>query len=86
MQISLYKSSKFCVVKNKQNMEEVRKRPITAELRNLRAGETAHFPIELYGSVNAVVSRLKRELLREQWSVVLHEDRKRLQYNVTRIK
>lgn len=50
-------------------MEELIKKPITAELRELRIGDRLTFPMERYSSVITVVSRLKRELMREKWDV-----------------
>lgn len=50
-------------------MEELIKKPITAELRELRIGDRMTFPMERYSSVTTVVSRMKRELMREKWNV-----------------
>lgn len=48
---------------------EKEKKPITAELREMRIGDRLTFPIDRYGSVMAVVYRLKKELMREKWKV-----------------
>lgn len=50
-------------------MEEVRIKPIAPELRKLKLGESVTFPIEQQGSVRAVISRLKKEMLRKKWNV-----------------
>ena len=62
------------------------KRPITAELRSLRPGERAVFPIEMYGSVNAIIHRLRKELAREHWEVRADELHSKFQYVVTRLR
>lgn len=49
-------------------MEEVRIKPIAPELRKLKLGESITFPIEQQGSVRAVISRLKREMMRKHWN------------------
>lgn len=50
-------------------MEELIKKPITAELREMRIGDRKTFPMERYSSITTVISRLKRELMREKWNV-----------------
>lgn len=68
-------------------MAEITKgRPITAELKSLKPGEKAVFPIENYGSVNAIISRLRRELAREHWNVRADELRDQFKYVVTRLR
>lgn len=66
--------------------EITRQRPITAELRSLKPGDRVVFPIEMYGSVNAIISRLRRELAREHWEVRADERKNKLDYVVTRIR
>lgn len=66
-------------------MEELIKKPITAELRELRIGDQRTFPIERYSSVSAVVSRLKRELMREKWDVKKIVNKKDCQLTILRI-
>lgn len=66
-------------------MEELIKKPITAELRELRIGDRRTFPIERYSSVSAVVSRLKRELMREKWDVKKIVNNKDCQLTILRI-
>lgn len=66
-------------------MEELIKKPITAELRELRIGDRRTFPIERYSSVSAVVSRLKRELMREKWDVKKIVNMKDCQLTILRI-
>lgn len=50
-------------------MEEIIKKPITAELRDMRIGDRKTFPMERYSSITTVISRLKLELMREKWNV-----------------
>lgn len=66
-------------------MEELIKKPITTELRELRIGDRRTFPIERYSSVSAVVSRLKRELMREKWDVKKIVNKKDCQLTILRI-
>lgn len=66
-------------------MEELIKKPITAELRELRIGDRRTFPIERYSSVSAVVSRLKRELMREKWDAKKIVNKKDCQLTILRI-
>lgn len=72
--------------KEKSMAEVVTRTPITAELRSLRPGDKAVFPIEKYGSVNAIIHRLRRELAREHWEVRAHEIESKFQYVVTRVR
>lgn len=44
---------------------------ITAILRNLSVGQSAKFPIEMAGSVRAVVSRMNIEKAREKWRLLV---------------
>lgn len=48
-------------------MTEVRKKPISSELRKLRPGGEVVFPIEQRSSVMAVISRMRKDLIRERW-------------------
>lgn len=66
-------------------MEELIKKPITAELRDMRIGDRMTFPMERYGSVTAVISRLKRELMREKWSVKKIVDNKDCSITILRV-
>lgn len=66
-------------------MEELIKKPITAKLRELRIGDRMAFPIERYSSVSAVVSRLKRELMREKWDVKKIVNKKDCELTILRV-
>lgn len=66
-------------------MEELIKKPITAELRELRIGDRRTFHIERYSSVSAVVSRLKRELMREKWDVKKIVNKKDCELTILRV-
>lgn len=70
---------------NYDNMEEMTRTPISPELRKLRVGDQTTFPIERYGSVMAVISRLKKELLREGWNVRTIENKKLYELKVIRV-
>ena len=46
---------------------EVQKKPILGELRKLNVGGVVTFPIEQRSSVIASISKLKKEMARQQW-------------------
>ena len=48
--------------------------PLTKTIRDLGVGDTAKFPIERHGSVKAVVSRLRMELIRTGWDARVSVD------------
>lgn len=66
-------------------MEEVRTKPITPELRKLKLGESVTYPIEQYGSVKSVISRLRKELVRSNWNVRATTDTDKYEVTVKRI-
>lgn len=47
--------------------QTIKRKPISAELKLLEIGETAHFPVEQRSSVISVANRLKKELVRSNW-------------------
>ncbi|MBR6282877.1 MAG: hypothetical protein IKR25_01105 [Muribaculaceae bacterium] len=55
-------------------METIVRKPITAELKSLKVGASATYPIEQRSSVIAVVNRLRKELIREQWDAEICDD------------
>jgi len=67
-------------------MDEVRKKPISGELRTMAVGGVAVFPIEQRSSVITVVNKLRRELIRSHWNCEIKDDLKRYQVQVTRIQ
>lgn len=66
-------------------MDEMTRTPISPELRKLRVGDQMAFPIERYGSVMAVISRLKKELIRDRWDVRTIQDKKNFELKVLRV-
>jgi len=66
-------------------MKEIAKKPISGELRNLRVGGTVVFPMEQRSSVMSVISRLRRDLIRERWNCAVKERRSSFELVVTRI-
>lgn len=66
-------------------MVEVKTKSITPELRKLKLGESVAFPIEQHSSVMTVVSRLRKELLRNHWNVRTETDTSRYEVKVSRI-
>lgn len=60
--------------------------PITKTIRELKVGDQACFPIERHGSVKAVVSRLRLELVRTGWNARVTRDMDNYQVKVRRIK
>ena len=67
-------------------MTEVRKKPISGELRNIRIGGVATFPIEQRSSVITVVNKLRRELIRYNWDCEVKDNLSKYQVEVTRIR
>ena len=67
-------------------MDEVRKKPITGELRNIRIGGVAVFPIEQRTSVVTVVNRLRKELIRKGWDCEVKDNMEKYQVIVERIR
>ncbi len=67
-------------------MEEVRKKPISGELRNIRVGGVAVFPIEQRSSVITVVNRLRKEFIRKGWDCVVSDNLEKYQVKVERIR
>jgi len=67
-------------------MNEVRKKPISGELRNLGVGGMAEFPIEQRSSVITVVNKLRRELIRNHWDCIIKDNLSKYQVEVTRIR
>lgn len=65
-------------------MEQIVKKPITSELRTLKVGASATFPIEQRSSVITVVNKLRSELIRERWDAVIEDDRENFLVTVTR--
>lgn len=60
--------------------------PITKTIRELNVGDEVRFPIERHGSVKAVVSRLRLELVRTGWNARVTRDMDNYQVMVRRIK
>lgn len=65
--------------------EEVRKKPISGELRSLKVGGVVVFPMEQRSSVMSVISRFRRDLIRENWNCKVDEVKSRCELVVTRI-
>lgn len=59
--------------------------PLTKTIRDLGVGDTAKFPIERHGSVKAVVSRLRMELIRTGWDARVSVDYDNFQVAVRRV-
>ncbi len=59
--------------------------PITKTIRELGIGDVAKFPIERHGSVKAVVSRLRMELIRTGWDAKVSVDYDNFQVAVRRV-
>ncbi len=59
--------------------------PLTKTIRNLAVGDTAKFPIERHGSVKAIVSRLRMELIRTGWDARVSVDYDNFQVAVRRV-
>lgn len=59
--------------------------PLTKTIRDLGVGDTARFPIERHGSVKAVVSRLRMELIRTGWDARVSVDYDNFQVAVRRV-
>ena len=59
--------------------------PLTKTIRDLGVGDTAKFPIERHGSVKAVVSRLRMELIRTGWNARVSVDYDNFQVAVRRV-
>ncbi|MBR6031412.1 MAG: hypothetical protein IKP36_05545 [Bacteroidaceae bacterium] len=66
-------------------MTEVRKKPISGELRNLNVGGVVVFPMEQRSSVMSVISRLRRDLIRERWNCTIEEVKSKYEIVVTRV-
>lgn len=66
-------------------MEEVRRKPISSELRNLGIGGVAVFPMEQRSSVMSVISRLRRDHVRDRWNYIVKEKLSNYELVVTRI-
>ena len=67
------------------SMTEVRKKPISAELRNLNVGGVVVFPMEQRSSVMSVISRLRRDLIRDRWNCTVDELKSSYELVVTRV-
>lgn len=67
-------------------MAEVRRKPISGELRNLGIGGVAVFPIEQRSSVITVVNKLRRELIRKNWDCEMKDNLNKYEVEVTRIR
>lgn len=65
-------------------MTEVRKKPISSELRKLRPGGVVIFPIEQRSSVMSVISRMRHDLIRERWDCDVEELTDKYELKVTR--
>lgn len=61
------------------------KKPITKELRALKIGESAEFPIERRSSVVATAQRLKKDLMRIGWNFKLVDNAEDFTVSVIRI-
>lgn len=61
------------------------KKPITKELRALKIGESAEFPIERRSSVAATAQRLKKDLMRIGWNFKLVDNTEDFTVSVIRI-
>lgn len=61
------------------------KKPITKELRALKIGESAEFPIERRSSVVATAQRLKKDLIRIGWNFKLVDNTEDFTVSVIRI-
>lgn len=59
--------------------------PLTKTIRDLGVGDTARFPIERHGSVKAIVSRLRMELIRTGWDAKVSVDYDNFQVAVRRV-
>lgn len=59
---------------------------ITLPLRQLGVGQSMKFPIEMYASVRAVVSKIRVERTRERWNARIDINRDTLQVSVTRLR
>lgn len=66
-------------------MVEVTKKPISGELRNLNVGGIAVFPMEQRSSVMSVISRFRKDLIREKWNCIVKENKSKYEIVVTRI-
>lgn len=66
-------------------MQEVKKKPISRELRNLKVGGVIVFPIEQRSSVLSCVSRLRKDLIREHWTCKVDVVNSKYEVVVTRI-
>lgn len=67
-------------------MAEVKKKPISRELRKIRIGGVATFPIEQRSSVITVVNKLRRELIRNNWDCEVKDNLRKYTVEVTRIR
>ena len=65
-------------------MAEVKKKPISSELRKLRPGGAVMFPVEQRGSVIAVISRLRKDLIRERWDCEVEDVPEKYEIRVVR--
>ena len=65
-------------------MAEIRKKPISSELRKLRPGGAVMFPVEQRSSVLAVISRLRKDLIRERWDCEVVDVKEKYAIRVTR--
>lgn len=66
-------------------MEEVTKKPISGELRNLKVGGAVVFPMEQRSSVMSTVSRLRKDLIRKSWNCRIDIVKSKYEVIVTRI-
>lgn len=67
-------------------MTEVRKKSISPELRKMRVGGMAVFPIEQRSSVITVVNKLRKELIRNGWDCTVRDNLEKYQVIVERIR
>lgn len=78
--------AKYNKLKIERKMQEVTRKPISGELRNLRVGGAAVFPIEQRSSVITIVNRLRKDLIRTKWNCVLKENPNKFELTVIRTR
>lgn len=77
--------SSFCGQASASVISAEEKKPITKELRALKIGESAEFPIERRSSVVATAQRLKKDLIRIGWNFKLVDNTEDFTVSVIRI-
>lgn len=75
----------FCGQASASVVSSEEKKPITKELRALKIGESAEFPIERRSSVVATAQRLKKDLIRIGWNFKLVDNTEDFTVSVIRI-